>query len=65
MEMETVSFTKFVTIALFCYFGFVIYNANDKLQSRAIGTIFKTVSGAKTVQVSILNSLLIATFSKQ
>ena len=60
MEMETVSFTKFVTIALFCYFGFVIYNANEKLQRRDIGTIFKTVSGAKTVQVIISHSLATA-----
>ena len=56
---NTLSFNKFVTIVLFCYFGFVIYKANEKLQTRAIGTIFKTVSGAKTVKVSISNTLLI------
>ena len=39
----SISFAKFVTIALICYFGFVIFNANDKLQSRRIGTTFQTI----------------------
>ena len=59
MEAEThqrvnsLSLGRFVTIALVCYFGFVIFNANDKLQNRKIGTIFQTIS-VKTVKDSYI-----------
>ena len=38
-----ISFGKFVMVVLGCYFTFVIYNANDKLQIGKIGTIFTTM----------------------
>ena len=49
MEYHNISFGKFVMVILSCYFGFVIFKASDKLQSKQIGTIFRTVS-KETVQ---------------
>ena len=43
------SFGRLVMVALGCYFAFVIYGANEKLQSDKIGTIFSTIS-KKNVQ---------------
>ena len=41
---------KLATVALVCYFGFVVYRAINKLQSRDVGTMFATKS-EETVQV--------------
>ena len=43
------SFGNFVMVVLGCYFAFVIINANIKLQSGKIGTIFGKVK-EKTLQ---------------
>ena len=40
---QQLSFGKFVMVVLSCYFAFVIINANIKLQSGKIGTIFGKV----------------------
>ena len=52
MGYPAVSFGRFVMLILCCYFAFVIFKANNKLQSEQIGTIFRTVS-KKTVQVRL------------
>ena len=50
MKHQKLSFDKFVMVVLGCYFAFVIINANLKLRSNNIGTIFRKVK-EKTVQV--------------
>ena len=40
---------KLVSVVLVCYFGFVMYRAGNKLQSRDVGTMFATKS-EETVQ---------------
>ena len=35
---------KLVAVVLVCYFGFVMYRAINKLQSRDVGTMFATKS---------------------
>ena len=40
---------KFVTVALVCYFTFVVYRAINKLETRDLGTMFSTKS-EETVQ---------------
>ena len=44
---KKLSFGKLVMVVLFRYFAFVIYNANTKLQSGNVGTIFRTKSEQK------------------
>ena len=56
--VSIVSFGKLRVIAIFCCFGYVIYNANDKLQSGTIGTTLNTVN-SKLVQESVTLTLLI------
>ena len=43
------SFGKFITVFLGCYFAFVIYKASDKLHSDQIGITYGKVS-SNTVQ---------------
>ena len=50
---NTISLGKLGVVALLCCFGYVIYNANEKLQSGTIGTAFKTVR-EKNVQGSMV-----------
>ena len=48
-----ISFGKLGTVALLCCFGYVIYNANEKLQSGTIGTAFTTFD-VKVVQGGLI-----------
>ena len=48
---RSISFEKFIVLALFCYFGFILLRAHNKLRDRKIGTVFQTIS-VKTVQES-------------
>ena len=54
MTKYEMSFGRLMMVALGCYFAFVIYRANNKLQSEKIGTIFSTVS-KKNVQAIYLS----------
>ena len=59
---KSISFGKFVFVCLVCYFGYILIRAHHKLQSRNIGTMFKTVS-EKTVQESSLFSSLVVEYN--
>ena len=48
-----ISFGKFGLVAMLCCFGYVIYNANEKLMSGTVGTAFSMVD-VKMVQECVV-----------